>query len=123
MRNMFFSLIAFVFSAVAVAGEEQSVLASNGNHEAAVVVSNDCACADVVAVTSADCNCTTYAPRRGRVRYRTVTESCDVCTGSTARTVTRGVVRGTGAVVRGTGAVAYNIITLPARVCRNGRCN
>lgn len=124
MRYAFIALIVCACSVVRgedAAGSAPSVLnhgqpAVAATAAPAVVTTSDCACEGNA--------CTAVRGRRwGRARFRTVTESCDACTGSTARTVTRGVVRGAGAVVEGVGAAAVNVITLPGRVCRNGRCN
>jgi len=101
------------------AGEEVSVLVVDAAPPAAaapVVAAADCDCVD--------CNCAVpVVTVRARTRYRAVTEGCDTCTGRPVRNVTRGVVRGTGAAVQRVGETAYNVITFPARVCRNGRCN
>lgn len=122
MKNVFFGLTAAFcsFAASAFGGEEASVLVPAPAD--AVVVETTPA---VTVVESSNCACesSTARVRRSRVRYRIVTSECDACTGRPVTSVTRGVVRGTGAVVRGVGGVAYNVITLPARVCRNGRCN
>lgn len=79
------------------------------------------------AVVAAPCCCSNNACSAGtarvRTRYRVVENSCDACTGQSVRSVSRGVVRGTGEVVRGVGAAAVNVITLPVRACRGGRCS
>jgi hypothetical protein len=136
MRYAFLCLIVAACSTV-YGGEEASVLVQS---EPTPVVA---APAPVVVtatpaptVVSSSCNgnccngkCHTAAPAattshaRVRTRYRVVNEGCDACTGKPVRSVSRGVVRGTGAVVQGVGGVALDVITLPARVCRNGRCN
>lgn len=124
MRYAFIALI--LCACGAVRGEDAAAIPSVVNHgqpapaakieSPAVVVANDCACDSGV--------CETVSGRRwGRVRFRTVTEGCDACTGQSVRSVTRGVVRGTGTVVRGAGEAVVNVITLPARVCRGGRCS
>ena len=119
MRSAFFGLILCVCGTVH-AGQEASVLVANETPAAAPTV--------VSAPCCDGCNdcCAAAAPRqtvRTRTRYRVVNEGCDACTGRPTRSVARGVVRGTGEVVRGVGEVAVGVITLPARVCRNGRCN
>lgn len=116
MRYAFFGLIVCA-CAVARAGEEASVLVAQPapvTAPAVVVESSNCGC------SNGTCGATSYG--RTRTRFRSVTEGCDACTGQSVRSVTRGVVRGTGAVVSGVGAAAYNVITLPVRACRNGRC-
>lgn len=123
MRYAFIALI--VFACGIVRGEDAAAIPSVVNHgqqapapkiESPAVISENCAC-------ESDTCATARCRRLGRVRFRTVTEGCDVCTGQSVRSVTRGVVRGTGAVVRGTGEAVVNVITLPARVCRGGRCS
>jgi hypothetical protein len=117
MRSAFFGLILCVCSTV-YAGQEASVLVSKPCENAQPAVVAAPACCD-------SCACATAAPTstvRTRTRYRVVSEGCDACTGRSTRSVARGVVRGTGEVVRGVGEVAVGVITLPARVCRNGRC-
>ena len=101
-----------------------------GGQEASVLVNKPCEAAQPAVVAApACCNscvCTSRAPTstvRTRTRYRVVNEGCDACTGRPVRSVSRGVVRGTAEVVRGAGEVAVGVITLPARVCRNGRCS
>jgi len=134
MRYAFLCLIVAACSTV-YGGEEASVLVQS--EPTPVVVTAPPA----PAVVSSSCNgnccngnccngkCHTAAPAattshaRVRTRYRVVNEGCDACTGKPVRSVSRGVVRGTGAVVQGVGGVALDVITLPARVCRNGRCN
>lgn len=126
MRYAFLCLIVAACSTV-YGGEEASVLVRSEPTPAVVTT----APAPTVVATSCDggcCNgaCHTAAPKshaRVRTRYRVVTEGCDACTGKSTRSVSRGVVRGTGAVVQGVGGVALDVITFPARVCRNGRCN
>lgn len=124
MRYAFIALI--VFACGVVRGEDAAAIPSVINHgqpatiakteSPAVVVAEDCAC-------ESDACATARCRRLGRVRFRTVTEGCDACTGQSVRSVTRGVVRGTGTVVRGAGEAVVNVITLPARVCRGGRCS
>ena len=81
---------------------------------AATMVAAPCCCSD---------NACSTGTARVRTRYRVVENSCDACTGRPVRSVSRGVVRGTGEVVRGVGATAVNVITLPVRACRGGRCS
>lgn len=118
MRSAFFGLVLFACGTV------------YGGEEASVLVAQPAPAAPVVAASNGCCNCSnacdtcsTAKTARVRTRYRVVSEGCDACTGRPVRSVTRGVVRGTGAVVEGVGAAAVNVITLPVRVCRNGRCN
>lgn len=124
MRSAFLCLIVFACSTV-YGGEETSVLVASEPTPAAVA-------APATAVVVSDCSggccngrCHTGTTSHGRVRtrYRVVNEGCDACTGKPVRSVSRGVVRGTGAVVHGVGSAALDVITFPARVCRNGRCN
>lgn len=116
MRSAFICAILCVCGS-AFAGEEASVLAPTPAAAPAVVVANDCGnnCCN-------SCACETARVARTRTRYRVVSEGCDACTGRSVRSVSRGVVRGAGAVVEGVGVAAVNVITLPARVCRAGRC-
>lgn len=121
MRSAFFGLVLCVCGSV-YAGDEGSVLVNAAptpaTPEAAVVVAGN-ACCD-------SCAYATSAPARVRGRYRVVSESCDACTGRTVRSVSRGVVRGTGEVVRGVGTTAINVVTLPVRAvrgCRSGSCS
>jgi hypothetical protein len=126
MRSAFLCLIVFACSTV-YGGEEASVLVSREPTPAVITT------APAPAVVTANCTggccngaCQTAAPTshgRVRTRYRIVNEGCDACTGKPVRSVSRGVVRGTGAVVHGVGTAALDVITFPARVCRNGRCN
>jgi hypothetical protein len=120
MRSAFIGMILFACANV-YGGEEASVLVSSAPAAAPVAVAGDCCnCANACN----NCNaCDTGRTARVRTRYRVVTEGCDACTGRPVRSVSRGVVRGTANVVEGVGAAAINVITLPARVCRNGRCN
>ena len=120
MRSAFFGMILCVCGS-AFAGEEGSVLVNAAPTPAAapVAVASSNACCN-------ECACESAAPARVRGRYRIVTESCDACTGSKSRSVTRGVVRGTGEVVRGVGAATVNVVTLPVRAirgCRSGSCS
>lgn len=112
------SSVSFVFAGDA--GEPQSVLVQQPT---TTIVASEPAPA-IIAGNCSDCACngSCAAVRGGRSRFRVVTEECDACTGSTVRSVTRGVVRGTGNVVRGVGAATYNVITLPVRAVRGARC-
>lgn len=120
MRYAFIALI--VCACGVVRGEDAASMPSVINHgqptqvaSPASVVENNCACHNRA--------CESVCGRRfGRVRFRTVTAGCDACTGQPVRSVTRGVVRGAGAVVEGVGDAAVNVITLPGRICRGGRC-
>lgn len=122
---------AFVASILCVCGnvlgEDAATIPSVVNHGAAEPAA--ISVAEPVAANVSDCvDCpveavTVNSRVRGRLRFRTVTESCDVCTGRPVRSVTRGVVRGADAVVTGASAAVVSVITLPARVCRNGRCS
>lgn len=122
MKSLLVAVFSFVaFLSVAAAGEgPQSVLQPTPAAEPATVA----AAPTAVASSCCDCNDACASNRvvsgRSRTRYRVVTESCDACTGRPVRSVSRGVVRGTGAVVQGVGAAAYNVITLPVRACRAG---
>jgi hypothetical protein len=126
MRYAFIALI--VCACGVVRGEDAAALPSVVNHgqpapiaSPASVVENDCACENSARES---CACApAYGRRFGRARFRTVTESCNTCTGQTVRSVTRGVVRGAGAAVHTVGETAVNVITLPGRVCRDGRCS
>lgn len=119
MRSAFIGSVLCAFAVcacgAAYGGEEASVLVKS--EPAPAVVASSCDCTD----------CTCYAaPKtsvRTRTRYRVVNEGCDACTGRPVRSVARGVVRGTGEAVTTVGGVALDVITLPARVCRGGRCN
>jgi hypothetical protein len=122
MRYAFLCLIVFACSTV-YGGEEASVLVAS---EPTPAVATSPAPVVVTSCNGGCCNGTCAAPTshgRVRTRYRVVNEGCDACTGRPVRTVSRGVVRGTGAVVQGVGGVALDVITFPVRVCRNGRCN
>lgn len=114
MRYAFIASIVFACGS-AFAGEEASVLVAQPAAPAPAVVAAPCCdgCAGA---------CATAGSVRTRTRYRIVNEGCDACTGRPTRSVARGVVRGTGEVVRGVGATAVNVITLPVRACRAGRC-
>lgn len=126
MRYAF--VAAIMFACGIACGEDAANMPSVINHgqpavaAPAVAVETptaDCACADSRrACTTAAC-----CRRFGRVRVRTVTEGCDTCTGQPVRSVTRTVVRGAGAVVERVGDAAVNVITLPGRICRGGRCS
>jgi len=98
-----------------------------GGEEASVLVNNDAPAPTVAPATPCNGDCVAVvAPRqhvRTRTRYRVVNEGCDACTGRATRSVARGVVRGAGEAVTTVGGVALDVITLPARVCRGGRCN
>lgn len=118
---MRFALIAAVVFAcgVAVAGEEASVLVSPTPADAQ-------AAAPAAAVAAPCCENGTCSAVRSRTRFRTVTEGCDACTGQSVRSVTRGVVRGTGEVVHAAGTAAVNVVKAPVRVFRGRRvccCN
>lgn len=118
MRSAFFGMILCACGVV-YGGQEASVLVNTPCETAKPAVVAAPACCD-------SCACVASAPTstvRTRTRYRVVNEGCDACTGRPVRSVSRGVVRGTAEVVRGAGEVAVGVITLPARVCRNGRCN
>ena len=125
MRSAFACLILCVCGTV-YGGEEASVLVNKPCEAAApapVVVAstpccNNCACKSGACAAPAS-----KSTVRTRTRYRVVNEGCDACTGQATRSVSRGVVRGTGAAVQTVGGVALDVITLPVRVCRNGRCN
>lgn len=128
MRYAFIASILCVCGIVR--GEDAAAIPSVVNHGTpATAVAEPVAAvttSPAVVVASDCCDCPVAAPTsrsRGRVRFRTVTEGCDACTGQSVRSVTRGVVRGTGTVVRGAGDAVVNVITLPGRVCRNGRCS
>jgi hypothetical protein len=124
MKSLLVAVFSFVtLLSIASAGEgPQSVLQQPTPAAEPAVV----AAPAVVAVAAGDCcnSCDCASSRvvggRSRTRYRVVTEGCDACTGRSVRSVSRGVVRGTGAVVQGVGAAAYNVITLPVRACRAG---
>lgn len=133
MRYAFIALILCVCGAVR--GEDAATQPAVVNHgQPASVLTADAAPAPVVAQSSpcvsqaGTCGCKRNACRtecvrgRSRVRFRTVTEGCDACTGQPVRSVTRGIVRSAGDVVAGVGEAAVNVITLPGRVCRGGRC-
>lgn len=118
MRNAFIAMILCVCGTV------------YGGQEASVLVNKPCEAAQPAVVAApaccGSCACASRAPTstvRTRTRYRVVNEGCDACTGRPVRSVSRGVVRGTAEVVRGAGEVAVGVITLPVRVCRNGRCS
>lgn len=133
MRYAF--VVAIMFVCGVACGTEAASAPSVLNHsQPAVAVAAPEAPAPVAAPTAAACECasetraanTAACCRRvSRARVRTVTEGCDTCTGQSVRSVTRSVVRGPGAVsavVDRVGDAAVNVITLPRRVCRNGRC-
>lgn len=129
MRSAFIGLILCVCGTV-YGGEEASVLVN----QPVVAAEPTPAAAPVVVASKPCCNkCACKhnacaAPKskstvHTRTRYRVVNEGCDECTGQPTRSVSRGVVRSTGAAVQSAGGVIVDVFTLPARVCRNGRCN
>jgi hypothetical protein len=131
MKSCFTAVILSLVSTLSFAADaapqsvlQQPTLAAS---EVAVAPAIEQAPAPAIAATSActDCACngTCAVVRGGRQRFRVVTEECDACTGTSVRSVTRGVVRGGAAVVQSAGAAAVNVVTLPARVVRRARCS
>lgn len=123
---MRFALIALFLSVCSVAWPQDSQPASVLNHgQPAAAVAETAATATAAAapvtvaaaepVVCANGTCTA----RSRTRFRTVTEGCDACTGASVRSVTRGVVRGTGEIVSAVGSTAVNVVAAPVRACRN----
>lgn len=125
---MRYAFIALILCACGVVrGEDAAAAPSVINHgQPASVMTTETAAAPTA---TADCCCNRGSCRtaccrpRGRVRFRAVTEGCDACTGQPVRSVTRGVIRGAGEVVDAAGNAVVNVITLPGRICRGGRCN
>lgn len=123
---MRFAFVAMIFGVCGVAlaqdaGQPTSVL-NHGQPTPAIATTAaaEPAAASAAVAASEPVVCSNgTCSARSRTRFRTVTEGCDACTGQSVRSVTRGVVRGTGEVVSNVGSAAVNVVAAPVRACRN----